>query len=644
MSENDKGTNVLETEQTLKADSSSTEPETGDNQSSFSFVGIWESLKQKFTTSSPHIERNREFWEDFRILKTKVENDSKNHEKNPEIAKTAHVRLSKELCDEERIFIAARKARARQSFAKFIGVDVDEINDADIPIIAVTGSGGGMRANVDTMGFVRGMEKSGLWDSVTYFTGVSGACWALATYYTVAEGSVDATIEHFKQAYVIKPSSTKFFQLLFSLENGLDLTFGAIEEKRINKLLTNATDIYGAVLGGYFFRKGNALIPKHFKLSQQAKLLENGANPFPIYTTIRHERPWEDCEEAFEKCAPHNVEDNYQVLSARHEKDLDKKKSSYQWIEFTPYEIGCDDINAWIPSWAFGRYFNKGVSTNNVPERNFALELGYMTCAQCAPIARYVHLADRELPSNWLGNELRSFSSKVGKVLGEHGIDKFESHHPIHPAHEPNPFLLARDKPECGIDTAKHIHVLDSGMDNNHPWYVVTRPEREVDIIITIDGSKETMEPTFFDRMAKQFSTRRGLLWTPVDPPEKVQFPEKLADDMRGKPELIEKTFAPAYAQIFDGKPINDAGKALLGDRDLTLIYMPNIPHKKYPNFDPLHEKVVATSNFVFQPEDIDSIIGVGEACWDDSLEKIRSVIKNVWEKKKSKRLSSVAI
>ncbi|CAG8441441.1 8359_t:CDS:10 [Ambispora leptoticha] len=639
MSGKDKDAIISEAEQALRPDASLTEPETENKNS---FVGILQDtlkgLKSKLTNPTSHVERNQELLEDAYALKTKVENDMKDYEKNPEITKTAHVRLSKELADEEKVFIAARKARARQSFAKFIGVDVDEINEADIPIIAVSGSGGGMRANVDTMGYVRGMDKCGLWDSVTYFTGVSGACWALATYYTVAEGSVDATIEHFKEAYVIKPSSPKFFHLLFSLENGIDLSFGAIEEKRLCKLITNSTDMYGAVLGGYFFRKGNALDPRYFKLSQQARLLEDAANPLPIYTTIRHERPWKDRSEAVEG---EPCDEEFQVLSLPDDKDHDKKKSWYQWIEFTPYEIGNDNINAWIPSWAFGRYFEKGVSTNNIPERNFALELGYMTCAQCAPIARYVHIADRELPNNWLGKELRSFSSKVGKILGDHGIDKFESHHPIHPAHEPNPFLLARDNPEHGIDTCQQLHILDSGMDNNHPWYVLTRPGREVDIIISVDGSKETMEKTFFDRMATQFSTRRGLLWTPVDPSEKISIPEKLTDDMRGQPELIEKTFAPAYAQIFDGKPINDAGKELLGDRELTLIYMPNLPHKKYPNFDPLHEKVVGTSNFVFQPEDIDNIVGVGEACWDDSLEKVRTVIKSVWEKKRNKRLSS---
>src|SRR6185369_3446723 len=107
--------------------------------------------------------------------------------------------------------------------------------------------------------------------------------------------------------------------------------------------------------------------------------------------------------------------------------------------------------------------------------------------------------------------------------------------------------------------------------------YVLTRPARKVDIIITIDGSKEVMDPTFFTRMAKQFSTRRGILWTPLDPPEITKFPEKLEDNLRGKPELIYEAFKNAYAQIFEGKPIDDQGRALLGDRELTLVYMPNL-------------------------------------------------------------------
>ena len=52
-----------------------------------------------------------------------------------------------------------------------------------------------------------------------------------------------------------------------------------------------------------------------------------------------------------------------------------QSKTRWLWYEFTPYEVGCDELGvrlstrslprlislqAWIPSWSFGRQFENG--------------------------------------------------------------------------------------------------------------------------------------------------------------------------------------------------------------------------------------------------------------------------------------------
>ncbi len=79
------------------------------------------------------------------------------------------------------------------------------------------------------------------------------------------------------------------------------------------------------------------------------------------------------------------VEAHSMTVLEEAKKILKEVSSQYLWYEFTPYEVGCDEIggvypitsnckveislasgvrcSAWIPSWAFGRQFANGQNT-----------------------------------------------------------------------------------------------------------------------------------------------------------------------------------------------------------------------------------------------------------------------------------------
>ena len=61
----------------------------------------------------------------------------------PEVEWDAQVRLGEELCLAERAFLGERRRIMKTSFAKLIGVPEGDINEHDIPIVAIAGSGGG---------------------------------------------------------------------------------------------------------------------------------------------------------------------------------------------------------------------------------------------------------------------------------------------------------------------------------------------------------------------------------------------------------------------------------------------------------------------------------------------------------------------
>lgn len=62
---------------------------------------------------------------------------------HPEYEWEADVRLGDELCIAERAFLRSRRRKMRAAFAELFGVPVKDIDERDIPIVAIAGSGGG---------------------------------------------------------------------------------------------------------------------------------------------------------------------------------------------------------------------------------------------------------------------------------------------------------------------------------------------------------------------------------------------------------------------------------------------------------------------------------------------------------------------
>lgn len=99
----------------------------------------------------------------------------------PEIAQQAVVRKGLDLCPEETAYLAARRARIRDHFAQYMGLDPAQVHPDDIPTVAFGGSGGGYRAMLAFLGYSLAMKEAGMWDLLTYVAGVSGSCeWRLA--------------------------------------------------------------------------------------------------------------------------------------------------------------------------------------------------------------------------------------------------------------------------------------------------------------------------------------------------------------------------------------------------------------------------------------------------------------------------------
>jgi phospholipase A2 len=170
---------------------------------------------------------------------------------NPEIAWDASVRIGQELSREEKAFRRKRKEYTTAALAKYLGLEETEVHPDDVPIIAMCGSGGGLRALVAGAGSYLSAQEAGLFDCVTYTAGVSGSCWLQALYNSSLGGRrYDKLVEHLKNrigVHIAFPLTA--LSLLNTAPTNKFLLSGFVEKLKGNPTANfGLVDIYGLLL------------------------------------------------------------------------------------------------------------------------------------------------------------------------------------------------------------------------------------------------------------------------------------------------------------------------------------------------------------------------------------------------------------
>ncbi|ODA76676.1 hypothetical protein RJ55_07947 [Drechmeria coniospora] len=606
---------------------------------------------------------------------------------NPEIRYAAEVRVSSELCDEEKEYLSRRRRVVKVALAKYLGLDEHDIHPDDVPTIAICGSGGGLRALVAGTGSLHAAEQDGLFDCVTYTAGVSGSCWLQALYHSSFAGSFGAVLEHLKaraSTHIAYPPVA--FSSLTSMPTSKSLLCGLVE-----KLKGDATssfglvDIYGLLLGArYLVPKGELGVnDRDFKLSNQREYVNLGQRPLPVYTAVRHEIP-----------APN---DNAAGPPGETEEEA-KGKTWFQWFEVTPYEFFCEEFGAGIPTWAMGRKFKDGKDLPpehgfHLPEIRVPLLMGVFGSAFCATLSHYY----KEIRP--LVQSLAGFGA-VDEVVFSRDEDLVKVH-PVDPATIPNFAYrmngkLAKTAPESIYDL-EYIQLMDAGMSNNLPIYPILRPGRDVDVIIAFDASADIKSDNWLS-VADGYARQRGVKGWPVGigwpKPEdtiedtKAQLADAEADTAREAQRKVQDAklnqqalrtraggvskdisskdedarFAPGdclagglgYCTVWVGttqersseppprsKAITDATSTwelMQPDAGITVVYLPFLSNKKVTDVSPGTTQFLSTWNFVYTPEQIDSVVRLAQANYDEGKEQIRATIRAVYERKKQLR------
>ncbi len=606
---------------------------------------------------------------------------------NPEITSLARVRIGKGLCADEKEFVKRRKRYTTEALAKYLDIPENDIDSRDVPTIAMCGSGGGLRALVAGASSYLCAQEAGLFDCVTYTAGVSGSCWLQTLYYSTLGGQRhDKLMEHLKSrigVHIAFPPEA--LRLLTTAPTNKFLLSGIIEKLKGDPNADyGLVDLYGILLAARLLvPRGELGVNTHdLKLSNQRSYLSKGAQPLPIYTAVRHEIPLEEIESEHEKSSG--------VAASSATKEKAKQEAWFQWFEFTPYELWCEEFDAGIPSWSIGRHFQKGVSVSEengvgLPELRIPFLMGIWGSAFCATLSHYY-------------KEIRPVMRSLAGFGGIDGLieDKNEDLikvHPIDPAAVPN-FVLGLENqlpPTCpkSVFSVDHLALMDSGMSNNLPIYPLLRAGRDIDLIVVFDASADIKTENWLS-VAEGYTRQRGIKGWPVgagwpkedttkeetrkelDASQEVTAQEaavKIAEARETQrkvgnstQELVNKgkhrdenNAELGYCNVWVGttlerkpsseptpsKPLSPSTDwALLSpDAGIALIYFPFLPNAKVQGVDPNTTPFMSTWNFVYTPEDIDKVVALARANFEEGKEQTKRTVRAVYERKKARRL-----
>lgn len=611
---------------------------------------------------------------------------------NPEIRYPATVRVSNELCDEEKEFLARRRKTTAMALAKYLGLDERDVHEDDVPTIAMCGSGGGLRALVAGTGSMLATDEDGLFDCITYTSGVSGSCWLQALYHSsFAQGNLYRVLDHLKARlgvhFAYPPVA---FSDLVTAPTSKYILSGLVEKLRGDPGANfGLVDVYGLLLAARLLvPKGELGVdPRDFKLSNQRQNIKYGQHPMPIYTAVRHEIPNAEMRPG----GGSGISEESKEEAAR--------EAWFQWFELTPYEFFCEEFAAGIPTWALGRRFKDGKDQPpedgfHLPEARMPLLLGIWGSAFCATLSHYY----REVRP--LVRSLTGFGT-LDQMISVHNED-LSKVHPIDPAMIPNFTYGMEDKLPRTTPTSVHknryLQLMDAGMSNNLPIYPLLRPGRNVEIVIAFDASADVRTDNWLS-VADGYARQRGIKGWPVG----VGWPKIGESDRQVAKELNEaeasspkdaesrlteaKTDQAArrleagvqesdiqgthkfdkgeetsgelgYCTVWVGstqersaeppppsKALDDTTHFQLMEPSagIAVIYLPFLRNDKVEGVDPGTDEYMSTWNFVYTPEEVDKVVALARANFDEGKEQVRRTVRAVYERKKKSRLEKEA-
>lgn len=437
-----------------------------------------------------------------------------------------------EICKDEKRFTKQRLIRVKQGFSKLLNT---EVAHHKIPRIAVCCSGGGHRAMVLTFGFLKGLQDVGLLDCTTYMAGLSGSTWAMAPWI--------ASQQSLNNYITTLPN--KLHQGLESVKHPILLKrlAGILMTKALYGQFISMIDVSGPTLANTLLTDFG-MDRLDVTLSESHAHIADGKVPLPIYTAVTAD-----------------VE-------------------PYEWLEFTPFEVGSTYMKAYIPTWAYGRKFKHGRSVNFAAEQSLGYLMGIFGSAFGIDIEDAVRHTSEKIES-FISKFPRVIQSVMHDIIGELVNSPLDDVR-LAPSTLPNFTYKTETRP---LKHDKMLTLIDAGIHFNLPLPPLLRETRQVDIIFVYDASGSVLGCKNL-RWAQEYIQAKGHKFPPID------F------------DIADKQVMSIFRNEDDPTcPI--------------VVYFPRIKNEAYSTtFDPedcLQNSYCSTLNFTYNKDEINELMGLAE-------------------------------
>jgi len=367
---------------------------------------------------------------------------------------TARVRQGTELCPQELAACQARQGINQQALAQFLQLPT---TPTTVPAIGVACSGGGMRAAIATLGLLSGLEKIGLLDAITYLASLSGSTWTASSW--LQQGGSIQQLRATLKKRLVNPFGRKNIPTM------------AIAKALVNKYLIGRSlginDIYGCLIASTFLAKeGTSGLATD--LADFADQTAQGSVPVPIFTSV-----------------------------------IGQTSPSYEWMEYSPFEMGSTFLKAWIPAEAIGKTFVNGISYDLNPEEHMSYVLGICSSAYAGGLVDVIQLVAENAQADYGLAIPLGLNSWISTLL-PWSTDRVAS------PSLPNFCYQLANTP---LNTYSTLSLVDAGMATNIPCVPLLR--RNTKIYIICDAGSDANSPAGTDMHEVEAYARQHNLTFP---------------------------------------------------------------------------------------------------------------------------------
>ncbi|KAM6459316.1 cytosolic phospholipase A2 epsilon-like [Liasis olivaceus] len=539
--------------------------------------------------------------------------------------KVPDVRLGYGLCSEEKNFLQKRKKVVAATLKSILPLG-QNLNNHEVPVVAVTTTGTGMRALTGLYGTLWGLQRMKLLDCISYITGSSGTTWTMTDLYEDSNWSNKDLGEIIMQA---RKQAAKSKMKAFSLES-LKAYHKELCQRTIAGYKSSFIDLWGLMIEAMLHDGNN-----NHKLSEQQQALNRGQNPLPIYLAL-------------------NVKDNIATKDFR------------EWVEFTPYEVGFPKYGAFVPAENFGSEFFMGHMMKKLPESRICFMQGMWSSVFSKNLLDAWHAADNSedfwnrwtqdtlteidevpdlperphemptrmfTPAGGFSNALRDILTDRPAVSKYHNFLKGLQMHNEYVQHQH--FSKWKDtvldeSPNQLKDPTEHLELVDTAFFFDTSCPPLLRPERKVDVILHFNytGGSQTkpLEQAFTYFSAQGIPFPQILL----NDEEKKHLKECYVFEDANNPDapivlyfpLVNDTFQRYIAPGIE----RNAAQMPQGNVDVSSVFSP-----------------YSTRQVSLQEEDFNKLLNLTNYNVQNNANTILEVLHKVVERKKRVQLSQLS-